>query len=290
MLQSRDFSLILSGAEMHKDGSFVIHDVSPGSYTILATIEGTRVPMMARQSLQVGSTNIEGLRLTPQPGTTVQGRVRLENKNGVARFDPDRVFLGLLSVESEQDETVLAGRETSSNLAHVAADGSFQWTEVPAGNYYVQVMGGSDANQGWFVKSVLAGGREVNDSGIGLNGGTVSLDLVISANGGVADGVVVDSKGEPVANAVVVAVPEARLRGRTDHYRKTVSDQSGRFTLRGIRPGEYTVFAWESVDGEAFYNDEFLKLYEGRGSALTISEGDRKSLQVETISGDALRE
>lgn len=290
MLQSRDFSLILNGAEMHKDGSFVIHNVSPGSYTILATIEGTPVPMMARQSLQVGSANVEGLRLAPQPGTTVQGRVRLESRNVVARFDPDRVFLGLLSAESEQDESILAGRDTFSNLAHVAPDGRFQWADVPAGNYYVQVMGDNNANQGWFVKSVAAGGREVNDTGIALNGGNISLDLVISANGGVTDGVVVNSRSEPVANAVVVAVPEARLRGRTDHYRKTVSDQRGRFSLRGIRAGEYTVFAWESVEGEAYHNEEFLKLFEGQGTALTISEGDRKNLQVEAIPAGPQRE
>ena len=283
MLQSRDFSLVLNGAEMHKDGSFVIHDVSPGSYTILASIEGSPVPMTARQSLQVGSTNVEGLRLSPQPGTTLQGRMRVEARNGAGRFDPERVFLALQSVDSEQDEGILAGRENFSNLAHVAPDGSFQWTDVPAGSYYVQVMGDTTANEGWFVKSVAAGGRDVNESGITVDGGTVSLDLVISANGGMVEGVVVDRKGEPVANAVVVAVPEARMRSRIDHYRKTVADQTGRFSLRGLRPGDYTVFAWENVDGEAYYNPEFLKLYEGRGSAMHVSEAERKSLQLEAI-------
>jgi protocatechuate 3,4-dioxygenase beta subunit len=283
MLQSRDFSLVLNGAEMHKDGSFVIHDVSPGSYTILASIEGSPVPMTARQSLQVGSTNVEGLRLSPQPGTSTQGRMRVEARNGAGRFDPERVFLALQSVDSEQDEGMLAGRESFSNLAHVAPDGSFQWTDVPAGSYYVQVMGDTTANEGWFVKSIVAGGRDVNESGITLDGGTVSLDLVISANGGVVEGVAVDRKGEPVANAVVVAVPEARMRSRIDHYRKTVADQTGRFSLRGLRPGDYTVFAWESVDGEAFYNPDFLKLYEGRGSAMHVSEAERKTLQLEAI-------
>ena len=283
MLQSRDFSLVLNGAEMHKDGSFVIHDVSPGSYTIMASIEGSPVPMTARQSLQVGSTNVEGLRLSPQPGATMQGRMRVEARNAAGRFDPERVFLALQSVDSEQDEGMLAGRESFSNLAHVARDGSFQWTDVPAGSYYVQVMGDTTANEGWFVKSVATGGRDVNESGINVDGGTVSLDLVISANGGVVEGVVVDRKGEPVANAVVVAVPEARMRSRIDHYRKTVTDQTGRFSLRGLRPGDYTVFAWENVDGEAFYNPDFLKLYEGRGSAMHVSEADRKSLQLEAI-------
>ena len=77
------------------------------------------------------------------------------------------------------------------------------------------------------------------------------------------------------------------MRGRVDRYRKTVSDQSGHFSLRGLRPGEYTVLAWESVDGEAYYNPEFLKAYEGRGSALRVSEGERKAVQLEVMaSGD----
>ncbi len=80
MLQSRDFSSTLSGADVRKDGSFVIRDVSPGAYTILATVENDSVPLMARQSLQVVASNVEGLRLAPQPGAWIHGRLRLETK------------------------------------------------------------------------------------------------------------------------------------------------------------------------------------------------------------------
>jgi hypothetical protein len=83
---------------------------------------------------------------------------------------------------------------------------------------------------------------------------------------------------------VIVAVPEARWRDRTDRYRKVVSDQSGRFTLRGIAPGEYTLLAWENVEGEAYSNPEFLKKYERQGSALHLGEGDRKSVRVPVIA------
>ena len=110
------------------------------------------------------------------------------------------------------------------------------------------------------------------------------LELVASGDGGVVEGVATDQKGEPVANAVVVAVPEMRLRARVERYRKTVSDQSGRFTLRGVQPGEYTIFAWESVDGEAYYNPEFLKNYEGQGSGLKVGEGERKTVRVGVIA------
>jgi Carboxypeptidase regulatory-like domain len=286
MLQSRDFSLVLNGAEMHQDGSFVIRDVAPGSYTILATVENASVPMMARQALQVVSSSVDDLRLAPQPGGWIHGRLRLESKNG-ARFDPAQIFLQLRS--SDGDDEALSGFSTGdgfSHLAHVGADGSFEWKSVPPGNYYVQLSGDGGANGDLFLKSAVAGSRDIGEAGISLSGGAVMLDVVASASGGVVDGVVVDSKGVPVSNAVIVAVPEARLRARVERYRKTVSDQSGRFTLHGVAPGDYSVLAWEGVDGEAYYNPDFLKNYEAQGSTLRVAEGDRKSLRMEVIPAE----
>jgi hypothetical protein len=283
MLQSRDFSLVLNGAEIHQDGSFVIRDVAPGAYTILATVENAPVPMMARQALQIVSNSVEDLRLAPQPGGWIHGRLRIENKSG-GRFDGSQIFLQLRSADG--DDEALSGFSMGdgfSHLAHVAADGSFEWKSVPPGTYYVQLAGDGGANADLFLKSATAGSRDAGDAGISVSGGAVVLDLVASANGGAVEGVAVDSKGDPVANAVIVAVPESRLRGRVERYRKTVSDQSGRFALHGVVPGDYTVLAWESVDGEAYYNPEFLKTYDEQGSALRVGEGDRKSLRLEVI-------
>ena len=288
MLQSRDFNLVLNGAEMHADGSFVIRDVAPGAYTLLATVEGAQVPMMARQALQIVSNNVDDVRLSPQAGGWIHGRLRMENKSG-GRFDASQIFLTLRSADGDDDMLgAFSMGEGFSHLAHVAADGTFEWKSVPPGNYYVQLAGeggmNDDMNGNLFLKSALAGGREVGDAGVSVNGGAVLLDLVASGDGGVVEGVVTDQKGEPVANAVVVAVPETRLRARVERYRKTVSDQSGRFTLRGVEPGDYTLFSWESVEGEAYYNPEFLKNYEGQGSGLRVSEGDRKTVRVGAIA------
>jgi Carboxypeptidase regulatory-like domain len=282
MLQSKDFSLVLNGAEMHKDGSFEIRDVSPGAYTIFATVDNAPVPMLARQSLQITSANVDGLQLTPQSGGSVRGRLRVEAGN-VSRPDPAQMFLQLRSADGDDD--ALGGvsiGEGSPTLAHVNADGSFEWKNVSAGRYYVQLSDASEMPD-WYLKSVATGGRDAGDSGFSVSSGTATVDVLASANAARVEGIAANQKDEPVADAVVVAVPEPRLRAHPDRYRKASTDQSGRFTLRGLSPGDYTVFAWESVDGDAYYNPEFLAGYEGRGKALHVSEGDRASLQLKTI-------
>jgi hypothetical protein len=284
MLQSKDLSLVLNGAEMHKDGSFEIRDVAPGAYTIFATVDNAAAPMMARQPLLVASENVEGLRLAPQAGGSIRGRVRLESSSA-AKPDPSQMFL-LLHSTSDDDDALGAMAEGASSrgfstLAHVNSDGSFEWKDVPPGHYSVQISDTS-AMPDWFLKSVAAGGA-VADSGFNVGGGVTVISLVASANGAVAEGVATNEKDEPIADAVVVAVPEARLRSHPDRYRKAVTDQSGRFTLRGLPPGDYTIFAWESIDGDAYYNAEFLKSYEGQGKAVHANEGERTSVQLRTI-------
>jgi Carboxypeptidase regulatory-like domain len=281
MLQSKDFSLMLNGAEMRKDGTFEIRDVAPGAYTILATVDSGAVPMLARQALQITSANVEGIKLAPQAAGSIRGRLRME-ANSAARPDPSQMFLLLRSADGDDD--ALSGfsmQESFSTLAHPNANGSFEWKNVPAGHYSVQIAEAS-AMPDWFLKSVSAG-RDAADSGFSVGGGTTTLDLVASANGAIAEGIAANQKDEAVADAVIVAVPEARFRSRPDRYRKAIADQSGRFTLRGLPPGNYTLFAWESVDGEAYYNPEFLRSYEGQGKTLSVAEGERKNVQLKAI-------
>src|SRR5271155_3738104 len=112
ILQSRDFSLVLNGAEMHKDGSFEIRDISPGAYTILATVENFAVPMMARQVLQIAES-VEGIRLAPQTGGTIHGRLRME-ASGNARPDASQMFLLLRSADGDDDALVTMGQSFST--------------------------------------------------------------------------------------------------------------------------------------------------------------------------------
>lgn len=280
-LESRDFNLIFNGAEVQKDGSFTIRDVSPGAYTILAAVENSATPMIARQALQIAGS-IEDLRLTPQTGAWIHGRLRIEANISMVRRDSASILLMLRSVDHDDVLTSLSFGEGMS-MTRVSSDGSFEWKGVPPGNYYVQLAGDGEESGELYLKSVLAGGRDVEASGISVNGGSVAIDVLASANAGTVNGIAHDANGEAIANAVVVAVPEPRLRARDDRFRRTLTDQSGHFSLRGVPPGSYTLFAWESLDGDAYLNPDFLKGYEAQGVPLRIGEGDHKNLQLQVI-------
>jgi hypothetical protein len=287
MLQSRDFNLVLNGAEMHKDGSFEIRDVAPGAYTLMASVENGPMPMMAKQSLQVAGSSVEGLRLSPQPGGSIRGRLRFESKGTVARFDPTQIFLALQSADGDDNALGTFGMgDGFSHVTHVAADGSFEWKNVPPGTFYIQFIDGTSSSD-WYMKSALAGGRDVNESGISVDGGAMMLDLLVSSNGPAVEGTASDQKGQPVANAAVVAVPELRLRSREDRFFKTATDQSGHFVLRALPPGEYTLFAWESLDGDSYLDPNLLKNYQSQGSALHLGEGERKTVPLQVIPDPA---
>lgn len=278
VLQSSDFNVVFNGAEVHRDGSFIIRDVSPGAYTIVASVENASVPMIARQSLQVSSNNIDGLRLVPQAGATIRGRLHWEGK--ASNLNSRQISL-MLHPSDAADLIDLSIGNGFSPASQIAIDGSFQWMNVPPGNYSLQLDNERNDASDWFLKSVIADGRAVDLSAISVNGGVMVLDVVASSNGGIIEGVVTDPLGESVPDAVVVAAPE--MRSHPDRFLKTASDQRGRFSLHGIAPGQYSVFAWDNVDGDAYYNPDFLKAYEQQALPVRIVEGERKNVQLHVI-------
>ena len=80
----------------------------------------------------------------------------------------------------------------------------------------------------------------------------------------------------------VVLVPE-RSRDRLDLYQTVTSGQDGRFSMRGITPGEYRLFAWEEIEPFSYFDPEVLKQYETRGVLVRIGESSRETAEVRII-------
>jgi uncharacterized surface anchored protein len=286
MLRGRDSNGIFRAGEVDKDGRFEVPHVAPGSYVVMAMTVLSDTPRLARGTVEVGDANIEGLRLSLLAGATVRGRLHFGPK--ARTVDPSLLFAYLRRIDGEDDfsDTMMLGEDGaagSPTLGRVKADGSFELKNVSPGVYEVNLSGDSKGIADSSVESVAAGTKDTTDTGLNVNGGTISIDVTLSSGAGVVEGSVTNDKDEAIANAVVVAIPEAQYRKQQSRYQRVTTDQSGHFNMRGLRPGEYSLLAWEVLDGDDYLDPEYLKAYESHETVIHVGKGGHPTTSLKMI-------
>jgi Carboxypeptidase regulatory-like domain len=247
-------------------GNFEIRGVTPGGYILFAqTREGS-----ARMPLDVYGSNINDVNLTITANLVVRGHMSLEG--GPVQFDDRRVTVSLQP------------RDTSLSViaSSVKSDGTFLLSNVPADIYALNLR---NLPEGYCVKEIHMGTSAIPDGTLNLTGSVAGLlDIALSRSGAELSGVVTDSETHNVPGATVTLVPDKSRLNALYLYQTTVSDQYGGFSFRAIAPGDYSVYAWEVIDGGAYLDPNFLKTYESFGTALTVEEKSRENnLQLKLI-------
>jgi len=83
-----------------------------------------------------------------------------------------------------------------------------------------------------------------------------------------------------------VLAPEGPRRDQRAFFKMANSDAQGHFTIKGIAPGDYKLFAWNQSNDPDYEDPEFLKPYENQGEAVTIRENSHESIQLKLIETD----
>jgi len=250
------------------DGSFEIAGVLPGSYTLSAFWFEDGRRYQARQSIEVGNADLEGVNLAIMSGITIPGRIVWDGKPSLER---DELLVSIAAADSM----------VSFNTPARVVGGSFVLRDVFDGTYRLRVIGQSKDG---YVKSVRYGSSESLDSGFTVFRGTQSsLEVTISSRGARIQGAVMDKDNLPVTGVWVVLVPDEAHRDQSRLFQKAAPDQFGHYLLRGIAPGDYKVFSWDEVEDGAWEDPDFLRTFEDRGQKVSVEEGDTKTLDIVTI-------
>jgi hypothetical protein len=272
MMYAGFMSQRMTQAMRSNGGTFEFRGITPGAYVLMAQWNDEGKYLSVRQPIDVGNDNIDGVSVAITPGLTIKGRVRVDG-NG-------EVSLGNLRITLESQIAMMMGRAGS---AQVKDDGSFEMENVSADNYRVNVYG---LPSPFYVKSIRMGDADGLETGLDLSRGAGDpLDILLSPNGGQVEGTVADAKQQP-ATGTVALVPDARHRDQTQLFKMMGTDASGHFTITGIAPGDYKLFAWQEVEADAPQDPEFLKPYENQGQSLTIREGSREKTQLKLIQAE----
>jgi lipopolysaccharide export system protein LptA len=237
---------------------------------LIATWEDQEERYTGGLAVEVADVDVEGVTVVIDAGLGLSGRLEVE---GGADFELTALTILLVAVGEAP---------VSSHTARIESDGQFVFQNVAPGTYRVTVSG---AGTDLYLKKATLGGQDVLARGLDLTYGTAHgrLDLVLGTGAGHVDGSVVDKQGNPVPGARVALVPAPTLRARSDLYRTAVSDLYGNYTLAGIVPGEYTLFAWQDVPPGAYEDPDFLQPFVGEGVPVTIQERGHLSLRLVAI-------
>lgn len=264
-------SSYMTGA--NQGGTFEIRDLTPGSYLLMVQWSEENTSHRVRQLVDIGNTNLDDVNVLLTPGLSLKGQVRVD---GTAEVNLGSVNISLMP----QGPMPMGGA-----LARVNDDGTFTLDNVNADSYSVQLRGLPPT---FYVKSIRIGDADALDAGLDLTRGAAGvLDILVSPNGGEVDGAVAGANGQLASGATVVLVPDAARRERMELFKTTATDTSGHFSLKGISPGEYKLFAWEDIEAGAYQDPEFLQPFENQGENVTIREGSRENRQLKLIPAES---
>jgi hypothetical protein len=109
------------------------------------------------------------------------------------------------------------------------------------------------------------------------------IEIVVKTNGGAMEGTVYDAQQQTKAGATVVLVPAQNRRQNLALFKTTISGDKGQFGIRAIAPGQYKLFAWESIPTGAHQNAAFVSKYEARGQSISVNASSTSAAQLTVI-------
>lgn len=260
------------------DGSFDIPHVLPGSYVLRLTGLGTTGPAgertLAREEIQVGAQDVDGIILSMIPPTTITGRVTLE---GVDNANLSQVRLNAVSTEETQPPWT----------GSAAADGTFSIENLNPGQYAIHVVSGPP---GTYVKAISFNRQDITNGIMDLSqGGSGEIEITLRKGAAEVDGTVqAGSSGDAqTAMLTVLLIPENVAADGSGTLMGSAR-RGGNFVIRNVRPGRYYAFAigqWNSI----WQNGDFLREMQSLGANVDVQENATVQIQVQTVTADDIQ-
>ena len=268
---------------------FVVRGLPAGQYEIVVTHDPGRSAMTApggppppplppgsaansrveRATMIVDvAADVEGLMLATQPGTTVIGELVFEEPAEGRRA---------------QISATGAGRPsgmTTSATAEVTETGF-----TLKGLFGPVLIRGNVNSPGWALKAVLLNSKDITDVPTTLTAkDSGHVQVVFTTRAPALEAMVTDASGNPTRDAMVVVFgrDEQTWVTRSSMTRSAGPDKDGKFTIRGLREGDYYAVAvpledWVNVGTP---DSELLKELSKVATRVSVTPGETRTLDL----------
>jgi protocatechuate 3,4-dioxygenase beta subunit len=257
------------------DGTFTIRNVPPGDFKLAAATREDP-PEVAIQPIVMDGMDVDNIALIGSNGGTVTGTVVTDDANVKP---PPRLRIRLARRMMGQEDPTLLGVFQSSGAAQSSDDGTFTIDNVfgPA-RFDVSMP------DGWAVKAIVAGGRDITDTSIDVRSGEPlhGVQIVLTNHIATIAGDLSDEAGAPLADGTVVVFSADRARwfDGTRFVRAVRPDQHGRYQITGLLPGDYLLAAVDYVEEGGWNEADFLESLRERAQKVAIAEGQTLTIPL----------
>jgi hypothetical protein len=257
------------GGRIQWDGSFTIGNVAPGRYILRARGDDSEVPQFAAQPISVNGDDLPDVTVVLSAGATITGTISFLPGGSPA---PDYTSFRITAPSTEQSEF---GPQPN---ARVDKDGKFSLSGVSAGAHLIRPSNGSRT---WILKSVTAGNRDITDTPFQVRSGETLSDVtvVFTDKQSEINGTLTTENGTPVPEFTVLAFPSdpSLWRPQSRHIATARPDQTGKYRIRGLPPGEYYLATVDPSQQGEWFEPAYLDEHRAGAARVTLSEGDVKT-------------
>jgi hypothetical protein len=267
------------------EGTFSIARVPPGEHFVQVRLNprpgGVTEPEVANVPVSASGANIEGLQIMTAAAVVASGRVEWEGE-APRTGAPTALRLTATPADGRPGLLGLIGAADPNATGGVAADGSFRIGGL-SGTVRFAPTG---VPPRWALKAIFAGREDVTDASVeaaSLAG--VPLRVVLTDKTTEVTGAVRDANGAPVAEFVVVVLPEQPLDAAvaTRYTRAIRADQKGTFQIRGLPAGRYIVTAVPGLEPGSEWDPAFQASVRNGARRFTLEDGQSLSLTVDLL-------
>jgi hypothetical protein len=256
-------------------GRFEFRGVAPGSYWVVASQLHSGRTMGARVPLEVsGAAQVENVNITLRSSVEISGRVEME---GGASINFQKMNARLTAWEG-----LTLGPEPTSKIG---VDGSLQFSGVTPSLWDFRLDSLPD---GLWIKTATFGDVDALTGEIRVLEGQPGLLRIVLAGSGAEISGVVTENDQPKRATVVLAPADPQQRRIGQMFRAAATQEQGLFVFKGVRPGNYKLFAFEDIEAQAWLDSEILKSAEALGEPVTVAEGERVNRRVRLVPPELL--
>jgi protocatechuate 3,4-dioxygenase beta subunit len=290
-----------------EDGSFELSGLAPGEYAVKAIAIRQANTDAAQTPLGMGSTRIQIIDRDAEgdvsvgPLGQISGTVVDESSKPI---QPRGMVIVIRQIGADEtdgiDTQMFIGG--NSEARPVDAKGHFEVNGIEGGTYVLELAAArgqefvnqaqqsnalaSDDPDTMYLKEFVCAGRDYARRAFELSSSTQLTDCKVklghdtaSINGKVMDG----DKG--VAGELVVAIPESPELRRNPRYTLTGrTNRDGQFSITGIIPGDYLIFAVTPNVEQSYYALDFAERNPSAAERATFRPGETKTFVLKPSS------